>query len=286
MKQKIYNYVNVLIISIATGYYIWSNQEILTLFKDYGVGSILILMSEIILVHLLKMIRLYFTLYDSKIEFHEYFKIYCKVTPVSVILPFKLGEFFRMYCYGYKINNFLKGMIIIILDRFMDTIALVTVILLSLGVTGGHLTRFIYFLFIFLLLLIPIYVAFPGIYQFWRKWLLKSNASTKKLCSLRVLDTLKKVYLEVENVIKGRGIILYFLSLIAWGIEIGCLILLNEYIQIEGITQSISTYLTTAMNGGQSAGLRRFSFASIIMMILWYLGMKTYDVLKRKRKCK
>ena len=186
----------------------------------------------------------------------------------------------------YKINNFFKGMVIIILDRFMDTIALVTVILLSLGVTGGHLTQFIYFLFIFLLLLIPIYAAFPGIYQFWRKWLLKSNASIKKLCVLRVLDTLKKVYVEVENVIKGRGMILYFLSLIAWGGEIGCLILLNGYTQSEGLIQSISTYLTTAMNGGQSAGLRRFSFASIIMMIIWYLGMKMYDVLKRKRKCK
>ena len=67
MKQKIYNYVNVLVISIATVYYIWSNQDILTLFKDYGVGSIIILISEIILVHLLKMIRLYFKLYDSKI---------------------------------------------------------------------------------------------------------------------------------------------------------------------------------------------------------------------------
>ena len=78
------------------------------------------------------------TLYDIQLGLKVCLSTYCKVTPVSIILPFKMGELYRMYCYGRQSGIVLRSVVIILLDRFMDTAALVTVITLIWIFDGGR----------------------------------------------------------------------------------------------------------------------------------------------------
>ena len=55
-----------------------------------------------------------------------------------------------MYCYGYQTDNMLKGVVTVILDRFMDTIALVTMIIVVWIASGGVMMPLVYFLLVFL----------------------------------------------------------------------------------------------------------------------------------------
>ena len=72
---------------------------------------------------------------------------------------------------------------------------------------------------------------------------------------------------------------MYFLSLIAWGVEIGSITLLNKLDKDIGLSSTISDYLTSALSGGQSNELGQFVFISILFMISIYLVLKAKDTL-------
>lgn len=275
MKKNIdYNIINSIIILITLLFFVYEYKDILNIFENKNVTSIIVLVSTVLLVHFVKAARLYLALYGLNVDLNSYVKTYCKVTPTSIVIPFKLGEVFRMYCYGQLLQSPVKGVIIILLDRFMDTIALVTAILLAWILFGGHMTTFVYILLIFLVFVLFIYFVYPSVYKFWKSYLLKSDASEHKLAVLKMLEMLNMIYKEIESVAKGRGIILYFMSLVAWGVEIGSLILLNEISRNGKISQIISDYLTSAMKGNQSTELKQFVIVSVALFILVYIVIK------------
>lgn len=285
MKKKGtgYNIINIAVIMAAAALFIYDYSDYNALFQNMDICRMIVICITVITVHAIKSGRLYLTLYGSNIRFSTYIKIYCKVTPVSVIFPYKIGEFFRMYCYGCNIGNLLKGIIIVIMDRFMDTIALVTMILLVWMFNGGHITAIVYALLMFIVLALLMYFTFPGIYVFWKKYFLRARATERRLTALKVLDKLHLVYDEITKVSRGRGIILYFMSLIAWTIEIGSLIMLNDITQEGEINMTISTYLSSAMGSGSSIELRQFVFMSVIVIIIMYVILKLKEMAHRKK---
>ncbi len=279
-----YNFINVVVILITA--MMFFDRYIVTeqLFRNIGFVQILILILVVCLVHAIKAGRLYLALYGSEMSFLTYIKTYCKVTPVSVVLPFKIGEFFRMYCYGQQLNNYLKGIVIIILDRFMDTVALVTMILLIWIFNGWHITSFVYILLVFLLVIVLLYMIFPSVYSFWVKYLLSARATPYRLTALNILDKLNRIYKEITNVSRGRGAILYFMSLIAWIVEIGSVAILNGFTKGRPLDTEISEYLSSAISGNQSAELKRFIFVSIMILLGIYIAVKIGTMVSEKRK--
>lgn len=279
-----YNFINLFILLITAGIYLYDYGTDLAIFRGKDIRHILIIITAVAAVHLIKAGRLYLALYGLDISLSTYIKIYCKVTPVSVVIPYKLGEFFRMYCYGSQLGNMLKGIIIVLLDRFMDTTALVTMILLVWIVNGGYVAKLVYILLVFLFFTLLVYFVFPGVYKFWKKYLLGAKATENKLAILKILDTLNAIYQEIINVSKGRGVILYFLSLTAWGIEIGSLVLLSGITREEKSNQTISKYLSSAMGTGVSTELKQFVFVSVILLIVIYIVIKGMEMVIAKKE--
>lgn len=281
-----YNLINIVVILIFSVLFINDYKNISELFQKNGVAQILIVLATTVIVHIIKASRLYLVLYGSDITFRSYLKVYCKVTPVSMIIPFKLGEFFRMYCYGSMLNNIIKGIVIVILDRFMDTIALVTMILLIWIFNGGHITSLVYVLLIFLISIVVMYCAFPGVYKFWKHYMLCAKATKRKLTILKLLGMMEHVYEEVQGVSKGRGIILYVMSLIAWTVEISGVVLKTGIFSNTDMSGDVADYLSAAMGGNTSVELKLFVFTSVMAMLMIYAIVKLGDWLPEKRNHK
>jgi hypothetical protein len=274
-NRKIYQLINLLVVLTAAGVFVYEYRDAQGIFSE-RIASLAVLVLTVALVHIIKAGRLYLALYGSGITGMDYVKTYCKVTPVGVIFPFKLGEFFRMYCYGILLGNPLKSIVIVLLDRFMDTMALVTAIVLTAVLGGDRMAGIVYVLLVFIVLILILYFAYPGVYRFWKSYLLRAKATEHKLNILRFLERFNAMYSEVEEVTKGRGIILYFLSLIAWGVEIGSLYIRN------GSGQT-ADYLAAAMGSGQSIELKRFVIVSIILLMLMYLIIKLAEAFTGKK---
>jgi hypothetical protein len=189
-----------------------------------------------------------------------------------------------MYRYGYELGNIPKGMIIILLDRFMDTMALVVAIATVYIFNQGPLSVMTYFLIIFLLLMLLMYFVYPGLYKYWKKILLRSSATSKKLKALDLLEKLQFIFKEIEILIKGKGIILFFLSLIAWSVEIGYVALMNMITKSNNTNQVVSTYLVSAIGMGESIELQSFVFVSVIGLLFLYVILKVWFNIRKKNK--
>lgn len=254
-------------------------------FKNYNVQEILddtaldlfIILASVAWVHILKAARLYFAIYGSKISLHRHLKTYSKVTPASILLPFKLGEFFRMYCYGTETGSAPKGILTILLDRFMDTLALLTMLTAVCLVSGSAFDPFVFALIVFLAGLLGAYFLFPGLSAYCKKFLLLIRATPKRLQALSFLEKLKVIYREITAISKGRGIILYFLSLFAWGVEIGAVLLISFLKGEADPSDKISIYLRAALSGAAPIELRQFIFFSLLLMIITYIAESIHE---------
>lgn len=276
MKRRIYNIINSFMLGITAIWFIYRFYDIQGIFVKSTPISVVSIMGTALLIYGIKFCRLYLALYDAQLGLEICLTTYCKVTPISIILPFKVGEFFRIYCYGRQIGSLLKSVVIILLDRFMDTAALVTAIALVWIFYGERPSVFIYFLLIFLILSVCFYFVFPGIYRFWTRYLLCAKASEHKIWALKTLESIHTLYSEIENVVKGRGMILYFLSLAAWGIEISNITLINYMTGGNHTGVVISEYLLSAMSRRQSPEFDQFVFISVIgfVLLFWMLWVR------------
>ncbi len=283
-KQRInwYCLINIIVL-LAVAIIFLVNYRPDHIFKNISIGQIVITIFSVLIVHLVKAGRLYFAMYGHGISIPLYLKTYCKVTPVGVILPFKLGEIFRVYCYGRIIKSYTRGIVIIVLDRFMDTAALLTVMIIMLVMNSGDISLLIAFMLIFLMSSMLVYLAFPSIYKYWKEYLLEADASPRKLAMLRTIEYFKRIYVEIEKVIKGRGMILFFLSFIAWITEIGGVMLLNYLYGNLASDKKLMKYLESALNGKWIDELKQFVLISVVLLIALYLLVKTYESLSRKR---
>lgn len=279
-----YGLVNLAVMATTAYVFVTSYGDIKSVFYRKDIPYIAVVLSAAGVVHLIKAGRLYLVLYGTGIDASVYIREYCKVTPVSMAVPFKAGEFFRLFCYGWQLGNPLKGAIIVLLDRFMDTAALVTMIFLVWIFNGGKITLFTYLLVVFLIFVLLIYYIFPGVQSFWRKYILRARATEKRLSILKMLNRLQLLYRETRSVSKGRGVILYVMSALAWSIELGSLVVLNGISGEGELSQTISGYLSSAMGAGVSVELRQFIFLSVILMILVYLVMEGMELLQRRKR--
>lgn len=247
---------------------------------------IFIMVITAFLVHGIKAFRLYFVLYGKNVSVIEHVKQYCKVIPVSMIFPFKLGELFRMYCYGYQIKNYFDGIAAVIVDRFADTLALVTMIFFISILNRSNFTMIFFLLVAFLTATMICYLIFPGMYQYWKHYLLKAKVSKQNNQMLGMLDKLNHAYLEISMLVKGRSTILYLLSFLAWGVEIGGLIICSKILYDTETTRLVSEYLTSALLGTESDYLRQFIIISILLLLLAYFIVRSIWFWKGKEENK
>ena len=275
MEKKAYAYtvINVFVL-LAAAVFFFSNYRPGDMFQGVEASFVGILIVTVMIVHCLKAIRLYFALYGGGLSFSRYLKIYCKATPVSIIFPFKTGELFRMYCYGMQTGDMLKGVITVVLDRFMDTIALLTMIIGINAICGGVIAPFVYGLIVFAVVLLLMYMAFPGMHHYWLKYLLRADATSRRIKVLKILDNLNHVYKEIGNVTRGRGIILYGLSLMAWGVEISAISLLYRLRGEKDVFGKIFEYISSAISSSQSTELKQFVFISVVVLSVLYALVK------------
>ncbi len=238
-------------------------------FIKLDIATLILTLIAVVVVQFIKAMRLYIALYGNNISSSDYIVTYCKAAPITVIFPFKLGELYRIYCFGRLLSNWLKALVIILLDRFFDSLALITTILFFQVSNKGSFSPLIFILFLFLFIVAFVFVSFPRIYGFWSNYILCLKATPNRLKILSILDKFKKIYCEIDNVVKGRGMILLILSFAAWIIEIGLLLIMNMFKMGIGSSENYVTildYLMSAIFNKPNVEMLNFTFISFIVV--------------------
>ena len=270
MKRKIYNVLNILVLLLTVSLLgrALLHQDFSFVFHNPLICLIMIV--TVILVHGIKASRLYLEVLDRKLPFGLSLRQYCKITPVSMILPLKAGDLFRCYCYGYYLGDWMYGIAVILLDRFVDTAALITVLILFVLPLGSMMPAISFILVAVLFALSFIYFALPGLCQYWNRYLIQGRGSQRKLFALMALDRLQAAYQDIHRVVKGKFLLSYMLSVAAWLVEIGGLALTASLLRAD-LGKAMSAYLLGAMWGGKIAYLSGIILFGTVLLLLLYL---------------
>lgn len=283
MKKNVYLIINFIVIVLAAALFILSLNKGLASFSGCQTKSIIAVVLISIAVNLLKMMRLYLIIYGKNMSFSDHVKQYSKSVPVSCMLPLKSGELFRMYCYGYQLRDYISGMVYIIVDRFYDTLGLIAVMLITGLVFGLKTSVTAYLLMMFLILVIVMYIVYPGLAKYWKDFLLSSAGSKRKLYMLSLLERINNVYEKAKEVNSGRGAVLFVISVVSWVVESSGIILFSTNVQnmsfanmTENFSEKINSYLNGTLLIEQSAYASQYVFVSVIVMILVYFMYKIF----------
>lgn len=251
-----------------------------------NISSIIVLLVTVLVVYGLKAFRLYMVLAGTKISVREHLRQFCKTALVNIFFPFKLGELFRAYCYGHLIRNYAKGILAILLDRFSDTLALLTILFFIAFVKDISAVAIIYLLSIFMIFLVLVYCIFPEFYTYWNRYLLREPATKNRLRYLSLLAFLYKWYQDCRALVHGRIVGLYVISLVAWSVEISGMALAVRWASQVWNTKFISAYLEAALGIREFVFQRWFLIFSCVVLVASLLIMYGIKILYEGRKAR
>ena len=217
-KAAINKIINTIVIFALLIYYVtYFNNKDFDLHFSLDMLQVLLC---ILIVLIFKAFFFHFILFGKNISFCDNLYQYLKATAGSMVFPFILGQIWRIYCYSYQINSYVNGIIIMILEKFMYTLTLVTIIILSNCFYDIKWNNIIYIRIFFLVITLLCYILFKQMHHYWKKYFLSYKASKKSIIALKILDKLQNTYYEIYQIIKGKFLILYVVSFITNILEI------------------------------------------------------------------
>ncbi|MBO6016312.1 MAG: flippase-like domain-containing protein [Lachnospiraceae bacterium] len=240
----------------------------------------------LLLVHLAKMARLYLVLMEHKINFKRFLLLYCKTTLVNLVIPYKIGELYRVFKIGRETRHWQVGILSVIIDRFFDVLALFLLLASVDVVFKQRISAITGIFFVALAIVTVIYMVISPTYTYLNKYLIVHKQSGRSMLALKGLEFVRAWYDFSTDLIRGRFALITISSLAGWVFEVlllKCLSLLWH--AWEGMTFGIrdfSDYVTSIFFGGGSLLMRAYTwgtagifFAAVILLqILYWIGKK------------
>lgn len=233
-------------------------------------------------VHLIKMMRMYLIVMDQKIAFDRFIPAYLRTTLVNLVIPYKLGELYRIGVFYRISGGFRTGFFSVLIDRFFDTLALVAILLpYQLFITGSVTVPTI-LLAAFVIIVLIAYRVFPPSYVFLNRYIITSRDSKRSLMALSALEAVSGWYEYVRNLVTGRYGILFLFSLAAWMLEMA---VLSGFTKLLGRSFSVSdfgAYIESIVTLEQYDTKKWYTLASAAVVALLTVIFTARYLIRRK----
>ena len=178
-----------------------------------------IIFALFLLIHACKLMRMYLVLIDRRIEFKRFVFAYFRTTLINLVIPFKIGEIYRVFVFYRLTGSFATGLLSVIVDRFFDTLALVFVMLPFQILYPDTISFVSVMLAVFLAVIVFAFVIFPPSYRYLNRYIILNRVSPRSMAVLKLLSGLKVWYEYVKSLIAGRYALLLLMSFGAWFFE-------------------------------------------------------------------
>ncbi len=251
---------------------------------NYAAKGILILIL-FFLIHAFKFFRMYLVLLEKRINFSRFIFSYCHTTLVNLLIPFKLGELYRVFVYSRLAGSFEAGLLSVIADRFFDTLALVLIMLPLIWLYPEGLTSVAVFLMVFLFAVVFIYAVFPPTYRYLNRYIIINRTSKRSMAVLRALKITRQWYDYVKRLISGRYALLLILSFGAWVFEGGLLFVLSQSLGIEFSAGAFLEYIASILDSTHIPAIQKpYGIMCIILMGVFTVASGCFYIIKLKKK--
>ena len=236
-----------------------------------------------LIIHAVKLFRMYLVLVENRIPFTGFVFAYCRTTLLNLVIPFKLGEIYRMFVYGRLTGKAGIGVASVIADRFFDTLALVLILIPLLILHPEKISAVSVFLIVFVTVIIFCFAMFKSAYRYLNRYIIINRESRNSMAVLKFLEILNNGYEYIKKLVYGRYALLTLMSFMAWVLEGGLLLFGAKLLGIAFDAGDFSDYITSILSTSHSELQGKYTVFSIILMCILTLisGMVTHAA-KRK----
>lgn len=287
MRKKVYNAINVLVILLSL-YFAWQmlrdtiqEEAYAIAFSSTNAYLLVFGILMIFVVNLFKALRMYFIIMELPISSSCFMKTFLKTSLVSIVLPYKSGEFFRVYCYGYVTRKWGQGMVSVLVDRYFDSIPVLICVVLYVGLRRISVSAILGILLAFVLLGTVCYLIFPSTYTYVKKFLFKKIHSAKSVPALKTLDMLNVLYGYCKAQVRQRAPILLLLSAFAWLAEFVALFCLSSALFVPWGVHDFIAYLNNVFLGYSGTVAKIYGLLSMLQFCV--ATAIVYIIVFRKR---
>lgn len=253
---------------------------------NISIKLLLMLLVLFVVIHIFKFIKIYFILLEEVIPLKKMIKLYVKTTFVSMVLPYKIGELFKMYSYGKEINNYSKGIVAVLIDKFFDALVL-CIVLIPYGVLiHGNISRLAWIMLLFVLTILLIYVSFKGTYYYLNKFFIGKVKNKKSIYALGIIEKANEIYEIAKSLLTGRQAVILCLTGISWIVEAIFIQIMAGFTGYETGFMTIINYISDAFFGKSNLLFNNYIYLGtaifLILILAIYIKKFINIILKRK----
>ncbi len=233
--------------------------------------------------HIFKFTRFWLVLMEEKaLSFFDILFLYVRTTFVNLIIPFKLGELYRVAAVKHMSGSYKTGVLLVVIDRFFDTLALLALTLPFEVLFLKEADPVLGLLFACLILLFMCYLFFVPSFRYMNKYLITSRRSKRAMVLLDVIDKANEWYLYLRKLIRGRSPLVFLASLFGWGMEFAALKLFAGNLRIPFDIDAFIRYINSLLSGGaNSIGKAYNTMGAVVFAVLTVVFI--LSALSRKR---
>lgn len=235
-------------------------------------------------VHLFKMARLYLVLMEHKIPFGRFVLLYIRTTFINLIIPFKLGEAYRIEEIARETKVWQVGFLSVLTDRYFDMTALLLLLIPFDLFFHNALSPITTILLLMIVAALLLYIAIPSSYKYLNRYLIMKKSSARSMAALRGLDTVKKWYDFTKNLITGRSAMIVIASLLGWASEVVTLKALATVGKGTFALSDFALYIEAIFMNGDSLILTTYEgMTAVVFLMLTVMG---YTISIIRKVCK
>lgn len=246
--------------------------------------TLLLFLIGFTIVHLFKLMRMYLVVLEKNIPFKRFVLAYLRTTLVNLIIPFKLGEIYRVMVFSKLTDSFNVGLFSVLTDRFFDTLALIMILLPYQILLKGSISISTIMLTLFLVLLIFAYWMFPSSYRYLNRYIIMNRSSKRSMAALRGLEIINEWYVYVRNLVKGRYGLLTLFSFGAWIVEFLVLMGIGSHLGSGFTVADFGDYISSILSSGSTRLSRTYTILSIIIIAVVWLVLAIVNLLSKDKE--
>ena len=279
-NKVIYDLINCIVFIAIILYILKFNKNIFTLEFKY----LLIAIIPFICIHAFRIIRQYIILMEENIKMKKLVKSYLISSLTNTILPFRIGELYKIYLYGYEIKNYKKSTIAVLTDKFFDCIFLLIAFIIIETIAQKELSIITVILLIFVAFIIIMYISFENTYLFLNKYLIINKNKKSGIKCLKILDEAKNIFDSIKNMIKKREIIIGILTILSWISEFIFVYIIFKFINVGNIElNKFILYINNSFLGIQNELSNYYINITTIVAIVFIIIVFINSILKRNK---
>lgn len=186
-------------------------------------GNIIFAIFLYLLSHTFRALRLSILSPNPNFMFSSLLKEQYKANGVNLLLPFKLGEAYRLIYFKQFFGSYSNSFAVLISERMLDLFVIFLVLIITIHFFNFNFLMFqqIFQISIFLLLAsIVIFYSFAGLLRAFSRLIILRDTTTRNVALLEIIFFLETSIRKLKLILKEKIIACLTLTFAIWALEI------------------------------------------------------------------